>query len=151
MKRYIALVAALGLASGLYAQDFGQVNDLYRAGMYSETLRLVQGNNSPMAEGYRALCALKLKTAHSHDIAKAFIARYHENLLVPQVRYQLGLDYFDQERYEEALQQFNQVSVKDIQEYMQRLSELQAGTTIPVKVLRGEETLILQVSLNPAE
>ena len=116
MKRYLAFVAALSLACSLYAQDFGQVKNLYQAGMYSETLRLVQGNNTPMAEGYRALCALKLKTAHSHDIAKAFIARYHENLLVPQVRYQLGLDLFDQERYEEALQQFNQVSLKDIQE-----------------------------------
>ena len=116
MKRYLALVAAFSLACSLYAQDWGQVKNLYQAGMYSETLRLVQGNNTPMAEGYRALCALKLKTAHSHDIAKAFIARYHENLLVPQVRYQLGLDLFDQERYEEALQQFNQVSLKDIQE-----------------------------------
>ena len=116
MKRYLALVAAFSLACSLYAQDWGQVKNLYQAGMYSETLRLVQGNGTPMAEGYRALCALKLKTAHSHDIAKAFIARYHENLLVPQVRYQLGLDLFDQERYEEALQQFNQVSLKDIQE-----------------------------------
>ena len=41
--------------------------------------------------------------------------------------------------------------VKDIQEYMERLSELQAGTTIPVKVLRGDETIILQVHLNTPE
>ena len=41
--------------------------------------------------------------------------------------------------------------VKDINEYMERLSELQAGTTIPVKVLRGDETILLQVELNPAE
>ena len=80
MKRYLAFVAAFSLACSLYAQDWGQVKNLYQAGMYSETLRLVQGNNTPMAEGYRALCALKLKTAHSHDIAKAFIARYHEKL-----------------------------------------------------------------------
>ncbi|MBO4842125.1 MAG: M20/M25/M40 family metallo-hydrolase [Bacteroidales bacterium] len=41
--------------------------------------------------------------------------------------------------------------VKDINEYMERLSELQPGTTIPVKVLRGDETIVLQVQLNPAE
>ena len=40
--------------------------------------------------------------------------------------------------------------VKDINEYMERLSELQAGTTIPVKVLRDEETIVFQVHLNPA-
>ncbi|MBO5595456.1 MAG: tetratricopeptide repeat protein [Bacteroidales bacterium] len=115
MKRYSALVVALTLVSGLHAQDFGQVKQLYQAGMYSETLRLVQDNHSPLAEGYRALCALKLKTAHSRDDAKAFIARYHENILVPQVRYQLGLDYFDEEQYEEALGQFSQISVKEVQ------------------------------------
>ena len=115
MKRYSALVVALTLVSGLHAQDFGQVKQLYRAGMYSETLRLVQDSHSPLAEGYRALCALKLKTAHSRDDAKAFIARYHENILVPQVRYQLGLDYFDEEQYEEALGQFSQISVKEVQ------------------------------------
>ena len=51
----------------------------------------------------------------------------------------------------DIIQEIDGKPVKDIQEYMQRLSELQAGTTIPVKVLRGEETLILQISLNPAE
>ena len=39
--------------------------------------------------------------------------------------------------------------VKDINEYMERLAELQAGTTIPVKVLRGEETIVFQVHLTP--
>ena len=51
----------------------------------------------------------------------------------------------------DIIQEIDGKPVKDIQEYMQRLSELQAGTTIPVKVLRSEETLTLQVSLKPAE
>ena len=51
----------------------------------------------------------------------------------------------------DVIQEIDGKPVKDIQEYMQRLSELQAGTTIPVKVLRGEETLVLQVTLTPAE
>ena len=41
--------------------------------------------------------------------------------------------------------------VKDMNEYMERLSELEPGTTIPVKVLRGEEILVFQVNLNPAK
>ncbi len=41
--------------------------------------------------------------------------------------------------------------VKDINEYMQRLSELEAGTTIPVKVLRDQATIVFQVHLKPAK
>ena len=130
MKKYLAFLAAFTLASGLYAQDLGQVKNLYQAGMYSESLRLVEGNNSPMAAGYRALCMLQLKAPHSHDVAKAFVARYHENLLVPQVRYQLGLDYFDREQFEEALEQFDRISQTDIQESQRAEYTYKVGYTI---------------------
>ncbi len=49
----------------------------------------------------------------------------------------------------DVIQEIDGKPVKDIEEYMQRLSELTAGTTIPVKVLRGEETLTFQVHLTP--
>ncbi len=39
--------------------------------------------------------------------------------------------------------------LKDINEYMERLAELQPGTTVPVKVLRGDETIVFQVHLTP--
>ena len=51
----------------------------------------------------------------------------------------------------DIIQEIDGKPVRDINEYMERLSELQAGTTIPVKVLRGEETILLQVELTPAE
>jgi serine protease Do len=51
----------------------------------------------------------------------------------------------------DIIQEIDGKPVKDIEEYMQRLSELKAGTTIPVKVLRGEETILFEVHLNPAE
>lgn len=51
----------------------------------------------------------------------------------------------------DIIQEIDGKPVKDIEEYMVRLSELEAGTTIPVKVLRGEESLIFQVQLNPAQ
>ena len=49
----------------------------------------------------------------------------------------------------DIIQEIDGKAVNDINEYMERLSELQAGTTIPVKVLRGEETIVFQVHLTP--
>ena len=49
----------------------------------------------------------------------------------------------------DIIQEIDGKPVKDIEEYMVRLSELQAGTTIPVKVLRGEEIITFQVHLTP--
>ena len=49
----------------------------------------------------------------------------------------------------DVIQEIDGKPVNDIEEYMQRLSELTAGTTIPVKVLRNQETLTFQVHLTP--
>ena len=49
----------------------------------------------------------------------------------------------------DVIQEIDGKPLKDIEEYMQRLSELKPGTTIPVKVLRGEETIVFQVHLTP--
>ena len=49
----------------------------------------------------------------------------------------------------DIIQEINGKPLKDINEYMERLAELQPGTTIPVKVLRGEETIVFQVHLTP--
>ena len=119
MKKILAATAALFMATGLFAQDWEQVKKLYQAGMYSESVRLVQDVNSPMAEGYRALCALQLRTDNAYNLANAFVEKYHEHILVPQVRFLLALDYFDHERYEDALAQFNKISQGDIQRSQQ--------------------------------
>ena len=49
----------------------------------------------------------------------------------------------------DIIQEIDGKPLKDINEYMERLAELTPGTTIPVKVLRGEETIIFQVHLTP--
>ena len=49
----------------------------------------------------------------------------------------------------DIIQEIDGKPLKDINEYMERLSELKAGNTIPVKVLRGEETIVFQVHLTP--
>ena len=49
----------------------------------------------------------------------------------------------------DIIQEIDGKPVNDINEYMERLSELTAGTTIPVIVLRDEETITFQVHLTP--
>ena len=51
----------------------------------------------------------------------------------------------------DIIQEIDGKPVKDMNEYMERLSELTPDTTIPVKVLRGEEILTFQVHLQPAK
>lgn len=51
----------------------------------------------------------------------------------------------------DIIQEINGNPVNDINEYMECLSKLQADTTIPVKVLRGEKIITFQVHLAPAK
>ncbi len=51
----------------------------------------------------------------------------------------------------DIIQEIDGKPVKDINEYMERLSELEPDTTIPVKVLRGEALITFQVHLKPAK
>jgi S1-C subfamily serine protease len=51
----------------------------------------------------------------------------------------------------DIIQEIDGKPVKDINEYMERLSELEPDTTIPVKVLRGEKSMTFQVRLKPAK
>ena len=47
----------------------------------------------------------------------------------------------------DIIQEINGKPVKNIEEYMERLAELKAGTVVPVKVLRGNQTIKFQVHL----
>ena len=51
----------------------------------------------------------------------------------------------------DIIQEIDGKPVKDINEYMERLSELEPDTTVPVKVLRNEEIITFQVHLTPAK
>jgi len=51
----------------------------------------------------------------------------------------------------DIIQEIDGKPVTNMDEYMQRLSELEPDTTVPVKVLRNEETLTFQVHLMPAK
>lgn len=49
----------------------------------------------------------------------------------------------------DIIQEIDGKPVKDMNEYMERLSELEPDTTIPVKVLRGEKIMTFDVYLTP--
>ncbi|MBQ2211056.1 MAG: M20/M25/M40 family metallo-hydrolase [Prevotella sp.] len=51
----------------------------------------------------------------------------------------------------DIIQEINGKPVTNMDDYMQRLSELEPDTTVPVKVLRNEETLTFDVYLMPAK
>lgn len=51
----------------------------------------------------------------------------------------------------DIIQEIDGKPVKNMDDYMQRLSELEPDTTIPVKVLRNEEILTFQVYLKPSK
>lgn len=51
----------------------------------------------------------------------------------------------------DIIQEIDGKPVTNMDDYMQRLSELEPDTTIPVKVLRGEEIITFEVHLMPAK
>ena len=117
MKKTIAAAAVtLILSTWAHAQDWSLVRSLYDAGMYSEASAAVEEFSSPEAVGWRALCALAMRTDDSYALADDFLLRFPEHILAPQVGYAYGLDLFDAGRYEEALQRFNRISVEDLYE-----------------------------------
>ena len=111
MKRLLAAFAALLFTWGMTAQN---IEDLYRAGMYSEAMELLEGKSDPDSEAWRTLCALQLKLPNAYHLAGHFTEEFEEHVQVPQVRLLWALELFDQQQYEEALQQFNRISVKEI-------------------------------------
>jgi len=115
MKRRIWITAVSLLAFlGVQAQDLGQVRDLYSAGMYAEAYARLEGCEGPLAEGYRTLCALQMHTAHSLDLAEAYLETWPESVLATSVRFQYALDLFDRQLYEPALQAFSQTAQDEL-------------------------------------
>lgn len=110
MKKLLpAVVAVLLFGVGAHAQNWQQIQQLYRAGMYSETVRLLGTDNSGDAQAYRALCALGMHSDNALALASSFLGRNGDHVLAPQVRYQMALTLFDAGQYQQALEQFEKV------------------------------------------
>ena len=115
-KRLMLAAAAVLLATAASAQpsEYRRALDLYANGMYAEAARLLEGIPGSDAEGYAALCAIRLQSPGYGNRAEAFLDRWPESILVPQVNFLWGLDLFDRERYEEASVRFGSITASEL-------------------------------------
>ena len=107
-KRRILALAAVLLAAAASAQtpEYRRALDLYGHGMYAEAAQLLQRIPGSEADGYAALCALELQAPGYGKTAEAFLDRWPESPLVPQVNFRLAQDLFDKGDYPGALYRF---------------------------------------------
>ena len=115
-KRLILAVAAVFLAAAASAQnpEYRRALDLYEHGMYAEAVQLLDRIPGSEAEGYAALCALELQSPGYEERAEAFLDRWPESPLVPQVNYRWALDLFDRGAYEQANYRFGCVAQDEL-------------------------------------
>ena len=117
MKKRLMLAAAAVLlltAASAQTSEYRRALDLYGHGMYAEAAKLLEEIPGSEAEGYAALCAIRLRTPGYGNRAEAFMDRWPESPLVPQVAFLWGNDLFDQGRYEEASLRFDSISSSDL-------------------------------------
>ncbi len=115
-KRLMLAAAALLMVSAASAQtsEYRRALDLYGHGMYAEAAHLLDGIPGSEAEGYAALCAIRMRTPGCGPRAEAFLDRWPESPLVPQVNFLLGCSLFEQGLYEEAAQCFERFSSSEL-------------------------------------
>ena len=88
MKKRLLLAAAaalLALAASAQTPEYTRALDLFGHGMYAEAARLLENIPGGDAEGYAALCAIEMQSPGYEKRAEAFLDRWPESLLVPQV------------------------------------------------------------------
>ena len=115
-KRLILALAAVLLAGAASAQtpEYSRALDLYGHGMYAEAAQLLERIPGSEAEGYAALCAIELQTPGYEKRAEAFLDRWPESILVPQVNFRWAQDLFDRGLYEQASYRFGCVSQDEL-------------------------------------
>lgn len=110
MRKTIFALAAILIAQSLGAQNVQRAAELYNRGFYAEAVQALEQDKSATAEAYRALSALQLKSEGAGIKADAFMKKYHEHALVPQVRFLRAQNLFDEGKYEEAAAQLRAVN-----------------------------------------
>ena len=115
-KRIILAAAAALLVAAASAQtpEYRRAVDLYESGMYAEAARLFADLPGSEAEGYAALCAIEQQTPGYEQRAEAFLDRWPESPLVPQVNFRWGQDLFDRGLYGDAAYRFDCVSQEEL-------------------------------------
>ena len=115
-KRLILALAAVLLAGAASAQtpEYDRALELYGHGMYAEAAQLLERIPGSEAEGYAALCAIELQTPGYEQRAEAFLDRWPESPLVPQVNFRWAQDLFDRGLYGEASYRFGCVTQDEL-------------------------------------
>ena len=115
-KRLILAMAAVFLAAAASAQtpEYRRALDLYGHGMYAEAVKLLDRIPGSEAEGYAALCAIELQSPGYEQRAEAFLDRWPESPLVPQVNFRWAQDLFDRGAYEQANYRFSCVAQDEL-------------------------------------
>ena len=115
-KRLILALAAVLLAGAASAQtpEYDRALDLYGHGMYAEAAQLLERIPGSEAEGYAALCAIELQAPGYEKRAEAFLDRWPESPLVPQVNFRWAQDLFDRGLYREASYRFSCVTQDEL-------------------------------------
>ena len=113
-KLLSAALVLLTVQTVATAQDWQQVNTLYRAGMYREVLRLLDGQDSQEALAWKTLCSLQMRTDNAEAEARGFLLGNPESPVAPQVRYKLAQNFFDEGDYPQAMEQLGAISTKSL-------------------------------------
>ena len=101
-------------AASAQTPEYRRAVDLYESGMYAEAARLFADLPGSEAEGYAALCAIEQQTPGYEQRAEAFLDRWPESPLVPQVNFRWGQDLFDRGLYGDAAYRFDCVSQEEL-------------------------------------
>jgi tetratricopeptide (TPR) repeat protein len=136
-KLLSAALVLLLVQTAATAQDWQQVNTLYRAGMYREVLRLLDGQDSQEALAWKTLCTLQMRTDNAEAQARFFLLGNPESPVAPQVRYKLAQNFFDKGDYPQALEQLDAIDPKSL--YGSQLAEYTYKTGYCAYELGNEE------------
>ncbi len=117
MKKRLLLAAAaalLALAASAQTPEYTRALDLYGHGMYAETAKLLENIPGGDSEGYAALCAIEMQSPGYEKRAEAFLDRWPESLLAPQVNLRWAQDLFDRGLYDEASYRFGCIAQDEL-------------------------------------
>ena len=109
----LAFQAQAGPGDGSYRKALR----LYRNGMYGHAKDIFESigrDGDLLSEGYSALCAARMQTAGFMEELDAYLLKYPESSLAPQVRFEKGRALFDAGDYAAARLEFASFTKEDL-------------------------------------
>jgi len=114
---FFACALAYSCASPASAQpstaSFREALSLYDAGMYERARTLFEEScprgGDAVAEGYAALCAMKLRTADASRLCEEYLSKYLSSSIGWNVRFENAMILFGERDYESALRELTSI------------------------------------------